>query len=205
MKPPEQDSNSHSQPTAKAPQLPPVLVHLLKGVVYRDQLPLVWRDLEALQGKVIDHFKTIGLDVVFDESGGFAYLKQIEFDDEDAMPRLIQRRPLSYPLTLLCVTLRKALIESDAAGGGSRVVLTEEQILESMKVFSPLRSDEAFTEEKIVSHIRKAVDLDLLKQLKADPPAYEIRPIIKALVDATWLQKLDETLKARADNGNRPT
>ena len=189
----------------KENRLSPVLIHLLKGVLYRDQHPQVWHDLEALEAKVVDYFKTVGLDLMVDEAEGFAYLKQIEWEEESDMPRLIQRRPLSFPVSVLCVLLRKKMVEADAGGGGSRVVLTHEEIVSMMRVFSRDRPDEVFTENQIGLHIRKAEDLDLLKALKSDPPAYEVRPIIKALVNADWLQNLDERIKAYREYGNTST
>ena len=188
----------------RTPRLSPVLVYLLRGVLYRDQHPHVWHDLEAIEAKVIDYFKTIGLEVVVDSAEGFAYLKQMQLEEDDGIPRLIQRRPLSFPVSVLCVLLRKKLIEADAGGGG-RVVLTRGEIVEMMRVFSRDRPDEVFTEDQIESYIRKAEDLDLLKALKADPPAYEIRPIVKALVDADWLQNLDERIGAYRDHENTST
>ncbi|MFA6092174.1 MAG: DUF4194 domain-containing protein [Elusimicrobiota bacterium] len=203
MMTPDFPASDASVEAPKTPRLPPVLIYLLKGVLYRDQHPLVWHDLEALEGKAADYFKTIGLDLTVDEAEGFAYLKQAPLEEDDAMPRLIPRRPLSYPVSVLCVLLRKKMVEADAGGGvGNRVVLTREQIVDMMRVFSPQRADEAFTEDQIEAHIRKAVELDLLKPLKSDPPAYEVRPIIKALVDADWLQNLDEKIRAYQEHGN---
>ncbi|HEX4047384.1 MAG TPA: DUF4194 domain-containing protein, partial [Elusimicrobiota bacterium] len=69
------------------------MVHLLKGVLYRDQHPLVWHDMEALQAGVMEYFKTIGLDIIVDQAEGFAYLKQAPLDEDAEIPRLIQRRP----------------------------------------------------------------------------------------------------------------
>lgn len=192
-----------STPSPRTPRLSPVLIYLLRGVLYRDQHPLVWHDLEALESKVIDYFKTIGLELAVDEAEGFAYLKQAELEEEGEIPRLIQRRPLSYPVSVLCVLLRKKVIEAEAGGGGSRVVLTRDQIVEMIRVFSRDRADEAFIEDQIEAHARKAEDLGLLKALKSDPPAYEVRPIIKALVDAEWLQNLDERIRSYQEHGNR--
>lgn len=202
MKTPDPHAPNPTSQTPRSPRLSPVLIYLLKGVLYRDQHPLVWNDLEALEGKVVDHFKLIGLDLQVDEAEGFAYLKQAQLQEDEEMPRLIQRRPLSYPVSVLCVLLRKKVVEADAGGGGSRVVLTRDQIVEMMRLFSPQRADEAFTEDQIDGHIKKTVELDLLKPLKSDPPAFEVRPIIKALVDAEWLQNLDERIKAYREHGN---
>lgn len=201
MPTPEQ---SNPEPEARAPRalrLSPVLVYLLKGVLYRDQHPVVWHDLEGLEARVVEYFKTIGLDLIVDTAEGFAYLRQADLPEEDGIPRLIQRRPLSFPVSVLCVLLRKKVVEADAGGGGSRVVLTRDEIVELIRVFARDRADEAFTEDQIDTHIRKAVDLDILKPLKGDPPAFEVRPVIKALIDADWLQNLDERLKAYQEHG----
>jgi len=197
-------SSVESETSSRSPQLSPVLIHLLKGVLYRNQHPVLWDDLKGIEAKVIDYFKIIGLELAVDEAEGFAYLKQSPMDEDGEIPRLIHRRPLSYPVSLLCVLMRKKMVESDAGGGGNRVVLSRSQIVEMMRVFSPQRADEAFTENQIAVHIHKAVELDLLRELNSEPPAYEIRPIVKALVDADWLASLDEKIKAYQEHGNNP-
>lgn len=194
-----------TEPASRAPKLPPILVHLLKGVLYRDQHPQVWHDLEALEAQVLDYFKVVGLDLMIDQAEGFAYLRQAPLDDDSGIPRLIQRRPLGYALSMLCVLLRKRMVEADAGGtgAGNRVVLTHEQIVEMMKVFFPQRANEAFTEQQIEAQVNKAVSMEVLKPLESTPPAYEVRPILKALVTADWLQNLDEAIKAYQEHGNR--
>lgn len=188
---------------ARQPHLSPVLIHLLRGVIYRDQQPVLWDDLQRLQSEVMDYVKKIGLDLHVDELEGFAYLKQMPVEDaENGLPRLIQRRPLSYPVSLLCALLRKKLVESDAGGGGIRVVLTRDQIVDLMRVFLPERSDEVSVENRIENSINKVEELGLLKALKADPPAYEVRRIIKALVDADWLASMEKKLKPENGDGN---
>lgn len=192
-------------PPPRDPKLSPVLVHLLKGVLYRDQHPQVWHDLEALEAEVMDYFKLVGLDLMIDQAEGFAYLKQASLDEESGVPRLIQRRPLGFALSILCVLLRRRMVEADAggSGAGNRVVLTREQIIEMMNVFLPQRANEVFTEQQIETQINRAVEIDVLKPLESNPPAYEVRPILKALVTADWLQNLDEAIKAYQDHGNR--
>jgi hypothetical protein len=78
-----------------------VLIALLRGVVYSDSSPQLWRDLLNLQSSSRDHLRLLGLDLIIDEAEGYAYLRQSEADDEDnsdAPRRLIARRPLSYPV-----------------------------------------------------------------------------------------------------------
>jgi hypothetical protein len=184
-----------------------VLIQLFKGVLYQDKSPELWRDLLIFQGAVRDYFAVIGLQVLIDETEGYAFLRQRpETTNGEAgtptLPPLVQRRQLSYPVSLLCVLLRKKLIEQDAAGGETRVILSREQIVDMMRVFLPEGSNEAKTVEQIESHLRKVVDYGFLRRLKGDEERFEVRRIIKALVDADWLGDLAEkleTYQAHAD------
>ena len=187
-----------------APRLSPVLVHLLKGVLYQDQEPRVWSDLLDLEARAGEYFQAIGLNLLVDKAGGYAYLKQADLDEEDGLPRLIHRRPLSYMASLLCVLLRKKYAEAEAAGEGGRVVLPRDQIVDMLRLYAAPRSDEALTEDQIEAHVHKAADMGLLKLLKGDPPAYEVRPVVKALVDASWLAAFDDKLKEFLSHADRP-
>lgn len=188
-------------------QISPLLIHLLKGVLYQENQPEAWRDLLTFQAAVRDYFAIIGLKVVIDETEGYAFLRQeagdAENDDTPPLPRLIQRRPLSYPLSLLCVLLRKRLVEQDAAGGETRLILGREQIIDMLHVFLPQKKNEAQTIEQINSLIKKVVDLGFLRRLKGDEDRFEVRRIIKALVDADWLRDLDNTLREYRAHADR--
>jgi hypothetical protein len=182
------------------PQISPVLIQLLKGVLYRDRQPELWHDLATFQAPVREYFSLIGLVVFTDESEGYAFLRQQgETGDADEseshLPRLIQRRPLSYSLSLLCVFLRKKLIEKDAAGGETRLILSREQIIDSIQVFLPERDNEAKMIEKIDGLIRRTTDLGFLRPLKGEENRFEVQRIIKALVHADWIRELDEKLR----------
>ena len=172
------------------------MVKLMRGVLYRDRHEVAWQDLMSLQARVIDYLRVIGLNLVVDEAEGYAFLRQAETDDDEAaVPRLIHRRPLSYPVSLLCVLLRKKLVEADAGGEGSRVVLTRDEIVEMVRVFLPEQANEAKLVDRIDAHINNVVKLGLLREMKKGSGTYEVRRIIKALVDADWLVELDEKLK----------
>jgi ribosomal protein S1 len=103
-------------------------------------------------------------------------------------------------VSLLCVLLRKKLVEADAGGGEARVVLTRDQIVEMMRVFLPDQSNEAKLVDKIDTYIGKVVELGFLRKHEKENRIFEVRRIIKALVDAEWLAKLDEKLKAYHDH-----
>ena len=176
-----------------------VVIHLMKGVLYRDTSPAVWQQLQDLHARVIDYVSIIGLDLVLDEAEGYAFLKQVN-DEEQGLPKLVARRPLSFPVSLLCVLLRKKMVEQDAGGGESRLILSREQIVEMMRVFLPDRANEARLFDQIDTHINKVTEFGFLKKLNSNPPAWEVRRIIKALVDADWLSDFNEKLKVYRDH-----
>ncbi len=181
-------------------------ITLLKGVIYRESDERMWGTLLNLQARVRDYMSVLGLDLVLDEAEGYAFLKsRPESADDDAtsrLPRLVARRPLSFPVSLLLALLRKKLAEFDAGGGDTRLVLTRDDIVELVCVFLPESSNEAKLIDQIEVHINKVVDLGFLRRLKASsglagsPASFEVRRILKAFVDAQWLADFDARLAA---------
>jgi hypothetical protein len=187
--------------TAPGNELPAILVGLLKGVVYRDQSPALWRDLLNLEGAARDHFRLLGLEPIIDEAEGYAFLRQLEQDDagqQERLPRLIARRPLSYPVSLLLVLLRKRLAQHDAQGADTRLVLAREQIVDMMRTFLAPGSNEAKIEDQIERHIGRVEELGFLRKLSDDEPLYEVRRILRAFVDADWLAELEAVYREHA-------
>ncbi len=186
---------------AQRSPLPAVLINLLKAVIYRDQMPELWRDLLNFQGAARDHLRLLAMDLVIDEAEGYAFLRQIETDAADtdnAIPRLIARRPLSYPVSLLLVLLRKRLAQHDAAGGVTRLVLSREQMADMLRTFLPSSTNEAKIMDQIERHIAKAQEFGFLRRLKEDEEVYEVRRILRAFVNADWLAELEAIYRDHA-------
>jgi len=192
-------------PAAPAADLAAVLIPLLKGVTYRADDAAHWSALLQLQGRVRDHVAVLGLELMLDEAEGYAFLRSRPDPEDEAaprLPRLVPRRPLSFPVSLLLALLRKKLAEFDAGGSDTRLVLTREDIVELVRVFLPDSSNEARLIDQIEAHINKVVDLGFLRRLKptsgstAGPASFEVRRILKAFVDAQWLADFDTRLAA---------
>ncbi|MDM0046938.1 DUF4194 domain-containing protein [Variovorax dokdonensis] len=203
----EDDSAETSPNTLPAvPELSQVMVHLLKGVLYRDDDERLWASLLRLQARVREQAAVLLLDLVLDESEGHAFLKSRPDPDESEgaprPPRLVVRRPLSYPVSLMLALLRKRMAEFDAGGGDTRLVLSRDEIAELMRVFLPDGTNEARLIDQVDSTITKVVDLGFLRRLKPaagtaqDRGHYELRRILKAFVDAQWLAEFDARLEA---------
>ncbi|MEK7704098.1 MAG: DUF4194 domain-containing protein [Myxococcota bacterium] len=195
------------------PAAPAVIVHLFKGVLESDRHERLWQSLLAHQAAVRDYCAVVGLQLVIDEAEGYAYLRQTPHAQDNApagedvadtgdgtptLPRLIARRPLGYGQSLLCVLLRKRLAEQDAGGGSTRLVLGRNQMVEMIQTFLPTTVNEARRVDQITRHINKLVDYGILRPLKGDGDSFEVRRILKALVDADWLHAIDDKLAAYA-------
>lgn len=182
-----------------------VTIHLMKGVIYQDKQPDLWNSLLNSQSSIRDYIAVIGLELFIDEAEGYAFLRQHTHPEEDEkdneLPRLIQRRPLSYPVSLLCLLLRKKLIENDTTGSTTRVIISHQNIIDMMILFLPDRANEVKTIEQVETCINKMLDFGFLRRLKNDVSHYEVQRIIKALIDAEWLSDFENKLREYQEYG----
>lgn len=191
--------------TSAASDLSVLVVTLLKGVIYREGDGGLWNGLLNLQARIRDYVAVLGLELVLDDAEGYAFLRSRAVTaDEGApkIPRLVARRQLSFPVSLLLALLRKKLAEFDASGSDTRLVLSRDEIVELIRVFLPESSNEARLIDQIETHLNKIVELGFLRKLKpgtAHPgqaAMYEVRRILKSFVDAQWLSDFDARLAA---------
>lgn len=209
-------------------QLPQVLVNLLRGIVYRDQSAERWRDLIGLQSAARDYVRVLGLELIIDEAEGYAFLRQLDVEgteaagggtagegaagaagtgdamagdthDAEVVPRLIARRQLSYPVSLLLVQLRKRLAQHDAVGGDTRLMLTREQIVDMMRTFLPASTNDAKLTDQIERQIARVEELGFLRKTRQEGDLYEVRRILRAFVNADWLAELEAVYRNHAE------
>ncbi len=191
-----------------------LIILLLKGVIYQDADASLWNALLLLQARVRDYVSVLGLELVLDEAEAYAFLRSRppnqETDDAAVtLPRLIVRRALSFPVSLLLALLRKKLAEFDASGGDTRLVLSRDEIVELIRVFLPETSNEAKLMDQMETHLNKIVELGFLRKLKVatgQTSLFEVRRILKAFVDAQWLAEFDLRLasyQTQLTSGNK--
>lgn len=178
------------------------IIRLMQGVVYRESDEDAWLALERQGAGIRDHFATIGVDVVVDDVEGYAYLRsRPEADGDEALPRLVRRRSLTYNVSLLLVLLRKRLVEFETSGSEGRLVLATEQIVELLRVFQAESSNEARIVDQAEKTIHKAAELGFLRQLRGQRDQWEVRRILKAYVDAQTLSDFAGRLRTYAGAG----
>jgi hypothetical protein len=180
------------------------IIELMRGVVYREQAEDTWGTLDRHVGLVRDHFSDIGVDVVVDDTEGYAYLRSQEEDaDEEPLPRLVRRRTLTYNVSLLLVLLRKRLVEFETTGSEGKLVLSRDSIVEMLRVFLADSTNEARVIDRVDSTLKQVADLGFLRQLRGQPDHWEVRRILKAYVDAQTLSDYAGKLREYADATTR--
>jgi Domain of unknown function (DUF4194) len=173
-----------------------VLVALMKGVTCLENDPALWQSLLQLQERVREYIAVLGLELVLDEAEGYAYIRQRPVGEgEPELPRLVPRRQLSYPVSLLLALLRKKMAEFDALSSETRLILSREDMIELMRLFLPDTANEARLIDQINSHINKIVEMGFLRRLQGRDNQFEARRILKAFVDAQWLNEFDRRLE----------
>ena len=166
------------------------IVKLMTGVVYRETHEDVWRTPERHVSAVKDHFAEIGVDVVVDDTEGYAYLRTIEPEDgEDTLPRLVKRRALTYHVSLSLPLLRTRMAEFEAGGVEGKLVLERDQIVEMLRIYMQETTNEARVVQQADQTIAQVAKLGFLSELRgkagsAPTGAWEVRRILKAYVDA---------------------
>jgi hypothetical protein len=172
-----------------------VLVTLMKGVMDRDNDLARWQSLLDLQSRVRDHVGILGLELILDDSEGYAYLRQRPVrEGEEELPRLVPRRQLGYQVSLLLALLRKKLAEFDATSGEPRLVLSRDDMVEMIRLFLPDTANQARLIDRTDAHINRITEMGFLRRLRGTHNQYEVRRILKAFVDAQWLSELDRRL-----------
>lgn len=172
-----------------------VLVTLYKGVLYKDSDLVQWGQLLANQGAVADHAAPLGLELRIDEAEGHAFFKTREYPEGEDWPRLVSRRQLTYPVSLLLALLRKKMAENDAGGGDARLILTRDEAVDLVRVFLPPGTNEARVTDLVTSALGKVEDLGFVRRLAGAQESFEVRRILKAFIDAQWLTEFHQRLE----------
>jgi hypothetical protein len=173
------------------------IILLLKGLFYKTDNEKAFFELQnSSYGAISEYFYTIGLEVMLDIDDGYAYLQNKVYEEEsEALPKLISSRELNYKVSLLCVLLRKRIVDFDMQNENERAIVTKEDIISEILLFLDIKFNEVKVKKEIESSIKKVEELGFLKKLKINDDAYEIRNSIKSFIDASWLDDFNNKLK----------
>ena len=178
----------------------PVIIKLLQGAIYSDDPH--WERLQSYLTPIKEYFGKIGLHVQNYDTEGFAYLEQLDPEPEERtepLPRLTVRRQLSFKVTVFCVLLRDQIRQFDASDATGRLVLSIEQIRELLQPYLPEENNEDRFRREVEGLVKQTIEFGFLKRLSGQDENYEVRPILKAKIDANTLELLKQKLETYAN------
>ncbi|MEM7797790.1 MAG: DUF4194 domain-containing protein [Chloroflexota bacterium] len=168
---------------------------LLKGVIYHDDP--VWQQVRDYELPIREYLGRVGLTLVLDEIGNFAYLhdESREDDDLNALPALTSRRPLSFADTLLLVLLRERLDEHELRDiDGAPLILSPDELREMVILFMGDHSDARRVEQSYSASLNRLLKYGYLTRFKRGDDRYVVRPLIRAKVTADELDEIKRRL-----------
>jgi hypothetical protein len=177
-----------------------VIVRLLNGVLY-DENEKLWCDLLQYQVPVSQFFGQIAIDLIVDKKDGYAYLKQIEIDEEGNTIGLVRRIPLKYETSLICVFLRAMLDDFEINNVDQKnLYITHKQLKDNIELFFREKTNKVKLLSQFDSHIKTIVGLGFLKEIgdndtSKDETRYEVRRIIKAKITNNVLEEFKKKLE----------
>ncbi len=188
------NKNSNYEPYAH------VIVKLLNGVVY-DESEKLWNDLLQYQIQITQFFDRIAIELIVDKNDGYAYLKQIEIDEDGNTIGLIRRIPLQYETSLICIFLREMLDEFEINNVDQRnLYVTHKQLKDNIELFFKEKSNKVKLLSGFDGYINSIVGLGFLRkigsnELSKDEIRYEVRRIIKARITNDVLEEFKKKLE----------
>jgi hypothetical protein len=163
----------------------------------------MWLTIRAQQDDIRHYFRQIGQELIVDEGEGYAFIRQIEAQDEERIPRLVQRHPLSYMSTLLAACMREEFLRFDAAPGDStRLVKTRDELRNFIIDFLRDSTNQVRDVARLDRAIQQLVDLSFLRPLgSAEQNTFEVMRIVKARIGPAELEEIKERLLRHAQSG----
>ena len=190
------DQHNHPAPYATA------AIKLLLGPVY-DTQTRDWTDIKLYFDDLSGYLGKIGLQLIFNETEGYAYLTQDEPEDEaNRLPRLLRRNKLSWEVTLLCVLLRQKLEEFDIQDTSSRkLFITRGEFKNEIELFFPDETNRSRLLDKLDTYIKHVQELGYIERVNQEDPQqpdltrFEVKRIIKARFTPDELQSILKKIK----------
>jgi hypothetical protein len=193
-----------------------VLIKLLQGFVLQED-KLVWEALQLQQTFVREFFETLGLYLYLDENEGYAFLRTITANENDAGKvigesamvnlqneeiaekkklTLMRKVPLSFEVSLLCVLLRETLDQFDATvHDDHRLIMSKSDIYNLLKLYFPEKHDETKLIRRWDGIINKVIELGFIRELRHDASRIEVLRIIKAMIDPERIGEMKRAMQ----------
>ncbi len=175
-----------------------LLARLLLEPLYRED-EVMWHVLAAERDHAERYFRQIGQELVVDDSEGYAFIRQIESEGGERVPRVSRRQPLGFIATLLLVCLREELARFDSAPElSTRLVVTRQQLRGLVGQFLRETNNQVRDIRAVDAAIRRVEELGFLRHFgAAESDTFEVMRILKARLGPTELEDIKRRLAAQ--------
>ena len=183
------------------------LVTLLRyGVMLAKQKSLLFQTLVQHQVAIKTQLANMYLKLILDEKQGVAFIESLDgsdpsLEENDEPMSLIYRRTLSLYDTLLLLVLRKHYQERETVGEKC-IVIDVDRVESYLCPFVPLTNNSKVDRQKLSGALQKFVEKRILSAVRGSEDRFEITPIIRYVVNATFLEKMLQTYHDLAEKQN---
>ena len=177
------------------------IVRLLKKTVERSDY--LWNDIIKYQVEIQEYISIIGLELIIKKDDGFAFVKQMELDDGNAL-NLVSRRQIGFETSIILFVLRHILEEFDSNPTETQSFekfITDAEIKEEVELFFPEKYNKVKFIKDLDKYIKNAADLGYLDEINksGDEIKYKIHRIIKEKITLNDLQLFKNKLQEGVD------
>ena len=202
-----------------------VLVHLMRqGSVMASQKPKLFELLCRHESAIRKHLSEVYLRLVLDQKMGVAFVASADFQNDisninvepssegnsenqddpelDESTTLIPKRTLSLYDTLILLVLRKQYQDRESAGE-QKITIDIERLESYLTPFLPITDHASKDRKKLLARVKEMVKRKVLSTIRGADDRYEITPIIRYVVSASFLESMlaEYTLLAQQPEG----
>ena len=179
-----------------------VLVHLMRqGSLLASQKPKLFELVCRYEMAIRKHLSEVYLQLVLDQKSGVAFvasptsehvedLNSDEVESEESTT-LIPKRTLSLYDTLILLVLRKHYQDRESAGE-QKITIDIERLESYLTPFLPLTDHASKDRKKLLARVKEMVKRKVLSTIRGAEDRYEITPIIRYVVSASFLESMHD-------------
>lgn len=182
-----QEESSQLLPLTQSAQIAYLKI-LRSGVVLEKNNQPIFKNICENSKPIRDRLNELNIELVIDESRGVVFTKNTDTEEND-LPKLIQTKPLSIYDTFLALVLRKHYQGREKVGE-QKIVVDIDTIENEMKPFLPLTNNSRTDRKKLNGALNKFISKNLVIAVKGSDSRYEISPVIRYVIDASFLNEM---------------
>ena len=189
-----------------------VLVHLMRqGSVMASQKSKLFELLCRHESAIRKHLSEVYLRLVLDQKMGVAFVASADYQTDisdlnvepgsegnsenqddpelDESTTLIPKRTLSLYDTLILLVLRKHYQDRESAGE-QKITIDIERLESYLTPFLPITDHASKDRKKLLARVKEMVKRKVLSTIRGAEDRYEITPIIRYVVSASFLESM---------------